>query len=362
MGKHVLFLVHGMGKYEDGWEKSVIEKLESSYKSLGLEKRAGPLASWVDFVPVTYDHVFEDIRKEWREQNESLEAQMKLLPGFDSSFISEIVEFTDFGLNDNFINTHILDVIMYHFFDDTIAPDVEHSVMKQITDKIKPDGSTSWSIMSHSLGNAATTNSLYRLFTPGRNAAGNTVQPLFAETHRPRNLFMLANVSKVLERGTGVYNGPVRPGGVNGNNVLCGDYVSVRNMFDPFLMPAPFERGQEWVWNGPYGRKKDYHPIFVKHVKQLNVHSWEHYLDNPAVQIPIFEGLLGNSQLFSDDATALAIEKYNARPSVDDLDNILDELDEFLPDSADNLIDQLKMFAKYLGILKKNNVLDMIGL
>lgn len=365
MGKHILFLIHGMGKFEQGWEKPVIKKLKTSYKALGLESRKGPLESLTDFVPIKFDTVFEDLRNQWRQANKTLTAQLALVPGLGDSLIGKIGEFTNFGTDDTFINTHLLDVIMYRFLPDTVAPDVEHQVMKQITEKIQADGGRPWSVMAHSLGTSVATNSLYRLFTTGSTVNGDVVPPLMAETHAPRSLMMLANVSRVLERRDGVYEGPVRPGGANGNKTLCREYISVKNIFDPFLMPVPFEQGQggkDWVWKGPAGRKTDYHPLLVKHVKQLNVHAWDHYLDNPAVQIPTFEAILNNSFLFSDDATQNVLAKYSTRPGVDDLNKILDDLDEYLPDSADNALGFLKMAIKYLDQLKTKGLLEMIGL
>jgi hypothetical protein len=159
--------------------------------------------------------------------------------------------------------------------------------------------------MAYSLGTSVAHDALSWL--------ANGTHPEFGDLRPPgvrfRQLFMISNVSRVLEKAMqgdpDVYESPISPRSVRGDDAYFDEYFNFRHMLDPFTVPKRFEP----QWTG-----SDFHPVErLLHVGDFNTHAWEHYLDNPEVHIPIFNALEG-FKVITDDVAHSAIENYKVSP------------------------------------------------
>src|SRR5262249_36953451 len=70
------------------------------------------------------------------------------------------------------------------------------------------------------------------------------------------------------------------------DNTYCQFFVNVWHRWDPFVLCGPF---RPTTWGDGY------FPVGpLEHFHQANVHGFTHYLDHPAVHIPIINGTLGD--------------------------------------------------------------------
>lgn len=118
------------------------------------------------------------------------------------------------------------------------------------------------------------------------------------------NIFMCANVGRVLETQPKVYQSVVCPPGV-GVTSYVDAYYNFRHRFDPFAMVRPF---------APVGWDPSRF-ITVENcekVLQFNVHGLDHYLDDPRVHVPIIRALAGDWCITAAQEHA-AIAAYDAK-------------------------------------------------
>jgi hypothetical protein len=76
----------------------------------------------------------------------------------------------------------------------------------------------------------------------------------------------------------------VRPGPSDDHEYYCASYYNIDHALDPFPMVAPF---------APDGWETPPTNIRARHFRDWNVHDLEHYLDNPAVHVPLLRKLAG---------------------------------------------------------------------
>src|SRR5262249_10549043 len=74
----------------------------------------------------------------------------------------------------------------------------------------------------------------------------------------------------------------------------CNGFCSFRHEFDPFVRWSPFVPKN---WGTDFTNPNPLAPIH-----QVNVHGLDHYLDNPAVHIPIINGVMGFSAVSAKEA------------------------------------------------------------
>lgn len=316
----ILIAVHGMGVNKSDWSKGVAMKLNAvsrRYKAFEKSPDTFLLASGPDdtsmeptpdqvlVIPAGYDAEMraraEDFQRDTTRITEAAATAGITLP---SELVSVLKWFSKAGETEkNFFWTHVVDVLIYHYFP-LVTKQIRVVVMETMA-KVLARPNVDVSIIGYSLGTAVAHDVLSNL--------GNGIVPGLGSLMPPGvrfvNVFMVANVSRVLEKTlTGdmdVYASCVCPISVRGDDAYCGDYYNFRHMLDPFTVPKRFE--PQWVGN-------DYHPIDrLLHVGNFNVHDWDHYLDNPEVHIPILNSFFG-FKVIDDDTAFAAIENYKVSP------------------------------------------------
>jgi hypothetical protein len=300
----VLLLVHGMGVHDDAWAGNAIGVLREAAESYGL----GPLNSdiapgQVAVVPISYDDRFAAWVERWGNDSRQLASFIKTSSIDVPVNIVSWLESADQTEN-NFLWSHVVDVLLYRFFNE-ITKDVRVHVMQRVTEiwthALDVDPSARVSVLAHSLGTSVTHDSLGLLATNPPEGA----DAFLAGNRRLASLFMLANVSRILETLPRVYESVICPPAAQGSKAYCSVFFNVRHELDPFPAPRRFKP----VWT-PGG---DYVEIRTTAVREFNVHSLERYLEDPRVHIPILRSLFGFSKI-SEQTAAERIAEYDVQP------------------------------------------------
>lgn len=316
----LLVLVHGMGVGKPGWAAPVVAKLNSVAKRYEpfqggpevflLAKDADdttiqPRPDQVLVVPAGYDAELRGHVSSFQRDTQAIitaaDAAGIQLPG---AVINVLQWFRTAGETEkNFFWTHIVDVLLYRFFP-LVGKQLRVVVMEAIAKSLaRVDADVS--VMAHSLGTAVTHEALSTL---GRGVVPE-LSTLMPPGVRLRHVFMIANVSRILEEAlTGdvdVYLSPVCPISVRGENAYCDEFYNFRHILDPFVVPRRFD--PEWD-------SSDFIPIdHLRHVADFDVHGWEHYLDNPEAHIPILNAFAG-FEVVDDGMAHAAIRDYKVAP------------------------------------------------
>lgn len=301
----VLLLVHGMGVHGADWGAGAVTAIRDAAESYGLadELTTAIEKDAVALVPIGYDDRFTARLARWGNDSRQLASFIRTNAIDVPVNIVSWLESADETEN-RFLWSHVVDVILYRFFNE-VTQDVRVHVMKSVaeawTEALDIDPSARVSVLAHSLGTSVTHDSLALLATnPPRDA-----DAFLAGNRRLASLFMLANVSRILETLPRVYESVICPPTVQGSNAYCGVYYDVRHELDP--VPAPRAFKPVWTAGG------DYVQIRTTAMREFNVHSLERYLEDPRVHVPLLRSLFGHGAI--DDATAAArIAEYDAEP------------------------------------------------
>ena len=318
MRKHVLFFVHGMGSYVNAsgsanhsWSKAAAATLKELYNRYLILKSI-PFDDRFDVIHINYDTEFHKLLKRWDD-----EAQKILASGNAAATdVTKMLAWLEGGseVDDNFAWTHASDVILYRFFS-LVRQRIKIHVANQIRNALAPNGDgavTSWSVIAHSMGTIVAHDVLHALDSTTPGEAGVSI--LDSMVPSANVVAMIANVSKVMETDVKVYDGLVVPSSAVKMQSACFNYMSCNNKWDPFVFPVAFEPAGTIPWDVAL-ENETFLDIEIENVHEMNVHSIDNYLVNPAVHIPLLERLCGVGAI-------LETEKEKA---FDDFDNIPDE-------------------------------------
>jgi len=344
MSKHILFLVHGMGVHPDKWSAGTIKLLKDAYDSYpGLN--IVPFDARFQFVEIGYDKIFEDIRKRWASESGAI---LKVMGanGLGDDFLKKLVEAGNEPGKDNFLWTHVLDVLLYRFVP-TVSMAVRVSVADQIMKQLDTGGEIpAWSVIAHSLGTSVahdTLNDLYHTAIPGRPGHSLSTGDTAAEL-----VMMVANVSKVLET-TPVYTSYVRPAATSLPDRICRYYYSVAHRRDPITWFKTFDPPPPWP---DAASATNFKALSVRHVLDWNVHDIDHYLKSPQVHIPFFRYLAGQDCV-SEQEEAAAIQNFVKQWQKGSWSKIDEVLENILPHQNGSWNELFSSLLKYGSLIKK---------
>jgi hypothetical protein len=297
MAKHLLFLVHGMGVHRDAaWANGPITKLKELSSSYPFFTDR-PLAELVEFKPIQYDHVLSSVLDRWEKLPVDVTAfaTQAGLPHADALGWLQGISAEE----SDFFWTHAADVLIYRCFGlerTAIQAHVVAELSREIQKHKAADQEAPCSLLSHSLGTAVAHDCLQAMGTQTFTDHANALAP---QHFRFNALITLANVSPILSQP---YDSIVRPGPRGNPQSYCLEFLNARHEFDPFTLLTPF---QPTGWGFAYASAK------VRHVRQWNVHDLEHFLEHPAVHVPLFNALAG-AQVISTQEKRRRIQAYEA--------------------------------------------------
>ena len=322
----IIFLVHGMGQFSTGWEKSVVDQMRSfcdTYSKPGT----GDFDKRFKCIAVNYSQLFLDILQQWAKEKKDLSAVTDLV-GADlvNKLISWIAD--DGSIEKNFFWSHLFDVVTYRLLP-TVRDAVQVRVAMQLFDGINGlDVDSDWSIIAHSLGTAVIHDTLqtwYEQPLPGGGKLGDHKAPFLVQ--------MVGNVSRLLQNQYNVFESQVRPGGA------CDFYSTAHHPLDPFTILKPF---LPTAW--PPTEKEKYYlaTLEADYIQQANIHDMAHYLRHPDVVVPLFR-TLGFSSYITQDADARYRSNFKLHgdlsdPQLIDLRNQIEDAGVNLPSTWDALL------------------------
>jgi hypothetical protein len=351
--KHQLFLIHGMGKQGAGWSIGMESAIRTAFKSIPMLSNFN-FDDVFDFVPITYDQHFDDLRRQWAKQAASL---MKFLNPLAKAgeldatgkVITKLARAADSFQKDDFIRTHLLDVFLYRF-----ASNSRHSIRANVADQIlkrlaglDTTSAMRWSVIAHSLGTSVAHDVLHEMFS----ATAQKQKLALGQLTFPNALVMLANVSRVLESDIDVYSSIVAPGAPAAPRFAVRHYINAFHEFDPIPAAAPFEPVSTWPApavrdDGLFGN------IRIADIEDLDVHSAEHHIRNPRVHAPMFNAIF-DSRIFGQDEIDRMHAKYRATLPLSKVNELIDELKAFNPRVGDSPARIIKGWRDFLDAIEK---------
>lgn len=298
----LVFLIHGMGTYDEKWADPFIATLDERIKANEYSRLAGKaIKDLVEFVPLVYDNYFEDTTKAWKEATAAILQQAS--PA-EKGIFEDAIAWSD-GLDPNskaeqFAWTHLVDVLLWRahpLIRNAIKTKIAGGIAEAIVKRLKADPASllNTSIVSHSLGTSVAKHALEDLARGGWTGGGPGFDPAF---FRFSSLHTVANVTRLLdfEGIYGAYAGVVKPGPAGDPQSYCSYFASYTHKLDPFATVRPFEPPD---WSHSMLDVKS-----VDHLHELNVHALEHYTLHPLVHITMLRSWLGYHVISAEEELA----------------------------------------------------------
>lgn len=281
--KQVLFLVHGMGESALGglgqpgsgqWARDLEQGLRAAAAAY---PRVDPAS--IVFVPITYDDVFQSHAATWQE----------LAGALAGTDLAPLTQWMRSAAGGDFLWGSLGDVIQYRAFP-TVRSHVITHVVTQIAKAVQHHGlggQASYHVLAHSLGTAVAHDALHKLATTPIDGNRALMPPGFSFD----TLMALANVSRLVWATDASFyaHTRVRPPGCGLPAAECAvkTYISVRHVADPIPSVVRFAR-KSWS-------PDNFYDLELRHVRELNVHAFSHYLASPWVTDTLLYRMFGGA-------------------------------------------------------------------
>ncbi|WP_411992099.1 hypothetical protein [Agarivorans sp. DSG3-1] len=284
MNKPLVVVVHGMGEHT---AESVVSEVSNacnvalkSYKSRNNPEKL--ITDFVDIHAIAYDHIFQKEREDIGKNAEKLEALTAGL-GLPKQFLEVLGNITE----DNFVTTHILDLI---FYASTHGPMVQLSVAEQLATLLAKYPGRDLHIIGHSLGTAVVNDTIHKLYSSGIIGSDGQKYALSKQLHPISSLWMFSNASQAYFdfnpfrniANIAPYISIAKPSKDMSTAVRL--YYNIMHKFDPLnLYPFEPKAGDGWISVRNY--KNYYLYRETEHLEHdLNPHSLSNYILDPLVR------------------------------------------------------------------------------
>ncbi len=319
MVKKYVFLAHGMGTYQAGWDRPYCEavlKALMNYSPFKGMTAAQIEAAHIRFVPLTYDGVLDGFRKRWKTQADGVAPAIAKEWPAGKLLFSALTDSGDAqGVPKGFFWSHLLDPLLWY-----TLPTARMAVMSQVAGQLvdelarmyKEEGDNTSCVLAHSLGTSVVHDSLVGLrLMPERVLAGKPIPNVFKPgLHRWRLVATIANVSKLLQALTtpdaavsvdqfDPEHSALAPAL---DDSLCDVFLNARHRIDPFTWPRQFAP----TWSMNYANVET-----VEFKDPTQVHDFDKYLANPKVHVPLFQ-LMFSSQMCTQAEQAAVQAQFDA--------------------------------------------------
>lgn len=331
MTRHQVFLVHGMGDFNDRWSAEIQKLLKEAYESYEGTSHS-PFDDLFEFREINYNKFFEERREAWKNKTEEINLLLKS-NGFSDKAAEKLMNLAGQTEGDDFFRTHVLDVIMYRYMPQ-VAEQIRRDIQLQILealDEFPENQSVKWSIVAHSLGTSVVHDTLHAVFTHRVN------DKLLSRSDRLSVLLMVANVSRLLWNDVDFYGTAVRPNPLPSKGI-CKRYLNAQHALDPFPRVKPFNKpADKWLDENARLEKSYTHIQIPKvEVTDWNVHGFAHYLANPRVHVPLFRSLLFDSAISGSEKTEKQKEYKQSFLSENVTQRVIEELNAVKPGARDD--------------------------
>lgn len=325
MAKHVIFVVHGMGDFKENWGDGVSKLIKQLYERYEIATLL-PFDEQFLVRPLFYNDRFDKLRSDWETASKAVLGKMSFAGNL--SALKKVTEWTESANKDDFLRTHILDVVLYRFVP-TVADAVRARIRKQILEGIKD--AERWSVIGHSLGSSVLHDALVWMFDP---ASPEAVE---AEKFRFQTVAMVANVSRVLEQTEygpiwDAYRSVVHPN-VERTRGVCNRFLNVWHTWDPIPVPKKFKPLPDWPDKVTRQQPESFRDIRIEELEAADkvtaVHDIEHYLRNPKCHIALFRSLMPMGGVISAAEEKQARDEHTAANPISKVKKQLERLKDF---------------------------------
>lgn len=336
MAKNIVFVLHGIGEYQDGWmerESSAVPTLRKAASDYPFFDGKS-LDSFIDFVPVLYDDVYERILRHWSDLGEGLKNSIPVMPPLADKVASALQ-----GAGDDkwWLKTGA-DVLLYwgfKLFQQRIVLRVIAQIANKVADTITTDGGTpGYHILAHSMGTAVAHDALHHLGTESwlsalQNAPMDDADGDIARAQRAQlldtidllrqdfgvsspfdpSLFnfesvtMISNVSALIHGVEGPYTSIVQPGSATTHGAFTRQYLNVNHDFDPVSLVGNFEMPAGWEMRGGVNVKLN-HLVDVQ--DPLAIHDAAHYIAHPNLHLRLLQSYVDPYSATDTDVAKVA--------------------------------------------------------
>lgn len=344
MGKHILFLIHGMGGTQPGWSQEIQQLIRERYDEYPKLRRLVPFDDNFTFSEINYNGLFDERRSAWKHNAQAVLATLAH-NGLDGDAVNLLMGYAAETGRDAFLTTHVLDVILYRFIPQ-LAEQVRTSVERQIlaTLTTQPEHDTlEWSIIAHSLGTAVAHDTLHAMYS------GSGALP--ASITRPQVVAMLANVSRILATDSDVYRSGVAPC-IEAGKGVCGYFLNARHAWDPIPVPRQFRPAADWP-DAATAREQRFQDLLIDAIEQKNVHDFAHYLKNPRVHIALFRALTWRDTIDQQSADQ-ACARYDAGHPLAQFDALVDKLKQLRPGDEASWREVIACFRQFQELIRSD--------
>jgi hypothetical protein len=356
MKKHIVFLLHGVGKHTEGWAKDPIIKIKEKIDTILTETNKQPRFE-LEFKELTYGDIIDANMATMIEGA----AEWEPLHNFLSTGLAERnntnhepdnnKEKIASGLRD-----YALDVPTY-ILNPEITDLVLIPLVNNVVDTIKENPGAKFSFICHSLGTKVGFDLIHRLYSGGSDF--NVLPSGLPEDGSPeiRSFYQLASIPEVMNKFDAHDRNPSNTfikvckmsdmGEQFG--VITHSYRIFGNKFDPIV----------WI-----GLSKNISPtvytskIQLDYIDRAWMHDFDLYLDHPKVYLPLVEDLCNvvlDSNFKQEKITAYDNSDNNLN---DEYNDIYSELKDIVNENS-NGINLYKMINDIKTIIEKLKLLDL---
>jgi hypothetical protein len=335
MPKNVVFFIHGIGQHQTNWSNAPDGPISALNIAMQRYPKCFPLgkklADYLDVVEIRYDDIFDTVLDRWNELGKTIPENS----GFGwSNAVKDLM--TASGGDKEIFLRYGGDVLLYSGFE-LVARTVRLRVNSIIATKIyqahlaAADGTGNtpkFSAIAHSLGTTVIQDALYQLATANwladidksaseqpkmqlpyltdsdRATYENVIIGAKENPDKPipvglNSLFLVSNTAPLLRR-SGDYTTLPTPSGAYD----CDYVYNINHEFDPVSRIC----GGSTMSN-PRGNLTSWRSVTTHQIHEKNIHSFGHYLSNPAVHSRIFSKLI--EPVFTDNHfnEAIALSK-----------------------------------------------------
>jgi len=309
---HHIFVIHGMGTFEDGWTTKGKPSLQDRIKGLfALYPGTAAEVDGIEIEELNYNDVFEQWRKRWEETGKKAGAVAEAFE-ITTGVADRLVKLSNVTAGDDFVRTHVLDVVLFRFMEmvsENVIAKIVDRFIRRVREVLERDKGSRYSIIAHSLGTVVAYEAFHAAITDKKD-------PL-PPRDRPNSVVLVSNVVVPLWKrgskpGKDVYVRPMAPN-LEMNEGWCFILNNVNHRLDPASRIGPFDPPDAWFSSG-VDRDTVYKDIWLpeKDVQQLNVHDLWHYLSHPLVHVPLLRQLVSPGSI-TDDECSIQVDRWRAQ-------------------------------------------------
>lgn len=363
----VVLLIHGMGsatppdpanKRLGSFGEEFRDSLDKALQQFSGHE-ADSIENYVDIDEFYYNDRFELIRDKMADRAKDvrtrLEGVQQVFPG--GTFLERFVgQFNDwekkFG-DDEFLYTHWLDVLFYTTY---IGGWIRALLAEKLAGLIKEHGSKNIHVIAHSLGTAALHDTLAQIYPRGGQPIPGTPAFFSVENDQLESIWMVSNVSKLINTVTGLTD-PLAPGSTvkPGNGGCTKRFYNVYHELDPFTLVRRFKPKNDGNWISFDNFQLRYRSLKNDIILDPNTHSFAQYLYDPSVSLPMLRTLMGSSK-FNPGKTER--ENFIESHAADGIDGAFSRLEEAFRNIEVGDLDTLDEFL-IAGEAFKDVILEM---